>query len=89
MCAQRVENKLEIQGYTVRELNLRQMRQVQAADIQKDDFMYHIAAQCVTDPDGKALTMDEINELPARLGTRILQAVAELNVGKEGEEGNA
>lgn len=88
MCAQRVENKRDIQGYTIRELNLRQMRQVQAADVQKEDFMYHIASLCVTDPDGKALTVDELNDLPARLGTRILQAVAELNVGKEGEEGN-
>jgi hypothetical protein len=89
MCAARVENKLEIEGYTIRELNLRQMRQVQAADIQKEDFMYHVAAICVTDPDGKAMTVDDIDELPARLGTRLIQAVAELNVGSEGEEGNA
>lgn len=89
MCAQRVENKREIQGYTIHELNLRQMRQVQAADVQKEDFMYHIASVCVTDPEGNPLTVDDLNDLPARLGTKILQAVAELNVGSEGEEGNA
>lgn len=87
--SQKVDNSLKCGEYTVHEMTLRQMRTIQGKEIDKEDMQYHIACLCVTKPDGTNISMDELNDLPVRKATKLLQVVAKLNTSQDTDaEGN-
>jgi hypothetical protein len=80
------ETLIDVEGYKVTEMTLRQMRKIRSDNIDPEEMQYVIASSCVVKPDGSTITSDELQDLPVRLGTRILQAVAQLNVGDSGND---
>ena len=81
------DGNIIIDGYHIHELTLGNMREIQAAQVAKENIQYAMAARCVVKPDGAYITEAELMNLGARRGTRILQAVAEMNTAPGNDEG--
>lgn len=81
------DGNIIVDGYTIHELTLGDMRSIQMDGVDKGTIQYLMAARCVVKPDGSFISEDELMKIGARRGTRILQAVAEMNTAPGDDEG--
>lgn len=79
----------ELNGYTVKELTVGQMRRLrtQAAD-NPDELQYRMAAACVHTPDGQPLGLEALDAMPLSQATPLLEAVADVNAPAGSGVGN-
>lgn len=81
----------KFEEFTVTELSLGKMRELQAmGDMKKDDVQYYMACACVQKQNGDYISMEELNAMGLRRVTKLLNVVSRLNGAGEtvDEQGN-